>query len=84
MLELDGALEFFADFAADFFAALPARPGIFLLEMRGTGAGNAAAAGTTAQPYLARTADLRRAAERLLGVPEVASKQLNLDRKSVV
>jgi excinuclease ABC subunit C len=78
MLELDGALEFFADFAADFFAALPARPGIFLLEMRGTGAGNAAAAGTTAQPYLARTADLRRAAERLLGVPEVASKQLNL------
>ena len=34
MLELDCALEFFADFAADFFAAMPARPGVFL-EMRG-------------------------------------------------
>src|ERR1700733_3584087 len=78
MLELDCGLEFFADFATDFFAALPARPGIFLLEMRGAGAGAGVAAGTAAQPYLARTADLRRAAERLLGVPEAASKQLNL------
>jgi excinuclease ABC subunit C len=68
MLELDCALEFFADFAADFFATMPARPGIFLLEMRGAGA----------QPYLARTADIRRAAERLLSTPEAASKQLNL------
>ena len=72
MLELDCALEFFADFAADFFAAMPARPGIFLLEMRG------AEGGTGAQPYLARTADIRRAAERLLGTPDAASKQLNL------
>jgi hypothetical protein len=76
MLELDCGLEFFADFASDFFAALPARPGIFLLEMRAAGAG--VTAGTAAQPYLARTADLRRAAERLLGVPEGTSKQLNL------
>jgi excinuclease UvrABC nuclease subunit len=68
MLELDSALDFFADFAPDFFAAMPARPGIFLLEMRGVGA----------QPYLARTADIRRAAERLLGSREAASKQLNL------
>ncbi len=74
MLELDCGLEFFADFASDFFAALPARPGIFLLEMRGA----AAAAGVGAQPYLARTADIRRAAERLLGAPEAGSKQLNL------
>ena len=78
MLELDCGLEFFADFAADFFAALPARPGIFLLEMRGAGTGAAAGAGVGAQPYLARTADIRRAAERLLGAPEAASKQLNL------
>jgi excinuclease ABC subunit C len=78
MLELDCGLEFFADFAADFFAALPARPGIFLLEMRRAGAGAGVAAGTAAQPYLARTADMRRAAERLLGVPDAASKQLNL------
>jgi excinuclease ABC subunit C len=76
MLELDCGLEFFADFASDFFAAVPARPGIFLLEMRGAGASAGDAAG--AQPYLARTADIRRAAERLLGVPEAASKQLNL------
>ena len=74
MLELDCGLEFFADFAADFFAAIPARPGIFLLEMREVGA----APGPGAQPYLARTADIRRAAERLLGSPEAASKQLNL------
>src|SRR5271155_18427 len=66
MLELDCGLEFFADFAADFFAALPARPGIFLLEMRGAGTG------AGAQPHLARTADIRRAAERLLGAPEAA------------
>jgi excinuclease ABC subunit C len=72
MLDLDCGLEFFADFAPDFFAAIPARPGIFLLEMRG------AEAGVGAQPYLARTADIRRAAERLLGMPEIASKQLNL------
>src|SRR5208282_2162450 len=78
MLELDCGLEFFADYAADFCAALPARPGIFRLEVRGAGAGVAAAAGTAAQPYLARTADIRRAAERLLGAPEAASKQLNL------
>lgn len=68
MLELDCGLEFFADFDADFFAVLPARPGIFLLEMREAGA----------QPYLARTADIRRAAERLLSRPETASKALNL------
>jgi excinuclease ABC subunit C len=68
MLELDCGLEFFADFDADFFAALPARPGIFLLEMREAGA----------QPYLARTADIRRAAERLLSRAETASKALNL------
>ncbi|MGB8838035.1 MAG: hypothetical protein WCC67_14895 [Candidatus Acidiferrales bacterium] len=68
MLDLDCALEFFADFDADFFSALPARPGIFLLEMRAPGA----------QPYLARTADIRRAAERLLSQPESASKALNL------
>jgi excinuclease UvrABC nuclease subunit len=78
MLELDCRLEFFADFASDFFAALPARPGIFLLEMRGAGPGAATGSGPGAQPYLARTADIRRAAERLLGVPEAASKQLNL------
>src|SRR5271155_6194152 len=78
MIELDCGLEFLSDFSSDFFAALPARPGIFLLEMRAVGTGDPAGPGPVAQPYLARTADLRRATERLLGVPEAASKQLNL------
>ncbi len=68
MLELDSALDYFPEFDSDFFAALPARPGIFLLEMHEAGA----------QPYLARTADIRRAAERLLSRPETLSKALNL------
>lgn len=68
MLELDCALPFFPEFDADFFAALPARPGVIVLEM------NVA----NAQPYLARTADIRRAAERLLSRPEAGSKRLIL------
>jgi excinuclease ABC subunit C len=68
MLDLDCALEFFPQFDSDFFAALPNRPGILLLAMKEAGA----------QPYLARTADIRRAAERLLSTPEEVSKVLNL------
>ena len=68
MLELDVSLPFFPEFDADFFAALPARPGVILLEMKAQ----------NAEPYLARTADIRRAAERLLASPETQSKRLNL------
>ena len=68
MLELDCGLPFFPEFDADFFAALPARPGVMLLEMRQS----------NAQPYLARTADIRRAAERLLSPADPESKRLNL------
>jgi excinuclease ABC subunit C len=68
MLELDCGLPFFPEFDADFFAALPARPGVILLEMKAP----------KAEPYLARTADIRRAAERLLATPEAQSKRLNL------
>jgi len=68
MLELDSGLEFELEHDEIFFAALPARPGVLLIEMREAGA----------QPYLARTADIRRAAERLLREPEAASKRLNL------
>jgi len=68
MLELDSGLEFDAAGDEAFFAALPARPGVLLLEMADAGA----------RPYLARTADIRRAAERLLRVPEANSKRLNL------
>jgi excinuclease ABC subunit C len=68
VLLLESELAFDAAREAEFFAALPARPGVLLLEMNQPGA----------QPYLARTADLRRACERLLREPDPASKRLNL------
>src|ERR1700685_4200654 len=68
MLPLDGAIEFDLAREIDFFAAVPARPGILLIEMRDA----------EARPHLVRTVDLRRAAERLLAPPEPGSKRLNL------
>ena len=68
VLPLDSRQEF--DPADDtlFFEALPSRPGVLLIEMKKS----------DAQPYLARTADIRRAAERLLRVAEPPLKRLNL------
>ena len=68
MLPLDCGQEFDATRDEDFFAASPERPGVLLIEMKAP----------NAKPYLARTADIRRAAERLLRVPEALSKRLNL------
>lgn len=68
MLELDGSAEFDLAREEEFFAAIPFRHGVLRIEMRPPGA----------QPYLARTADLHRAAERLLRPPEANSKRLNL------
>jgi excinuclease ABC subunit C len=68
MLALDGELEFDPAREEEFFGALPARPAVFLVEPRQAGAA----------PYLLRTADLRRRAERLLGAAEMPSKRLNL------
>jgi excinuclease ABC subunit C len=69
MLELDCGQEFEGAREADFFEALPPRPGVLLLELDDA----------SAQPYLARTANVRLAAERLLRAPEAAaSKRLNL------
>jgi excinuclease ABC subunit C len=68
MLELDCRLQFIPEFDADFFNSMPSRPGVLLLEMRDA----------KAKPYLARTADIRRASERLLVAPETPSKRLNL------
>jgi len=68
MLPLDSGQEFNPASDEDFFTSLPSRPGVFLLELTDPGA----------QPYLARTADIRRAAERLLRQPEPLSKRLNL------
>ena len=68
MLPLDGAVEFDPSRDSEFFSAVPARAGILLIEMRDA----------RAHPHLVRTADLRRAAERLLMPPEPESKRLNL------
>jgi excinuclease ABC subunit C len=68
MLALDCRLQFIPEFDADFFNSMPARAGVLLLEMRDA----------KAKPYLARTADIRRATERLLLAPDAPSKRLNL------
>ena len=68
MLSLDATRKFDPTADADFFEALPPAPGVFLLEM----------ADPAAAAYLAQTADIRRAAERLLRQPDAAAKRLNL------
>jgi excinuclease ABC subunit C len=68
MLPLDCGQDFDPARNDEFFAALPARAGIFLIELHAEGA----------QPYLARTADIRRAAERLLRAPALATRRLHL------
>jgi excinuclease UvrABC nuclease subunit len=70
MLELDCAFVFDATRDEEFFAAIPVRAGVFLVEPRAELVG--------AQPYLLRTADLRRRLTRLLGPPDPATKRLNL------
>ncbi len=68
MLPLDCGLDFDPARDAEFFAALPPRPAVFLVELRDA----------SAEPLLGRTADLRRRLQRLLGPPDPASKRLNL------
>jgi excinuclease UvrABC nuclease subunit len=68
MLELDCGQVFDREREEEFFQAVPARPGVLLVEMRSSGG----------QPHILRTADLRRAAERLVRPPEPGSKRLNL------
>ena len=68
MLELDSGLEFIPDQDAEFFSLLPEKPGVCLIS----------SCETTAEPYLIRSADLRRRLLRLLGPPDPTSKRLNL------
>ena len=68
MLELDAGLAFKAEDDAEFFSLLPARPAVCLIEPREE----------NAEPYLIRTANLRRRLQRLLGPADPASKRLNL------
>ncbi len=68
MLDLDCRLEFDSAQPEDFFAGLPPRPAVCLIEPRED----------KADPFLIRTQDLRRRLQRLLGVLDVNSKRLNL------
>jgi excinuclease ABC subunit C len=70
MQELDSHAEFDALRDREFFAAVPARPAVFVVEPREELAG--------AKTYLLRTANLRQRLTRLLGPPEPGSKRLNL------
>ena len=68
MLELDSGLEFNPNHDAEFFSLLPAKPAVCLIGSREE----------AAEPYLIRTADLRRRLQRLLGPPDATSRRLNL------
>jgi excinuclease ABC subunit C len=68
VLELTAGLEFVPEQDAAFFSLLPAKPAVCLIQP----------AEATAEPYLIRTADLRRRLQRLLGPPDPTSKRLNL------
>jgi excinuclease ABC subunit C len=68
VLELDCGLEFDSARLDDFFAGLPPRPAVCLIEPREE----------TAEPFLIRTQDLRRRLQRLLGLMDARSKRLNL------
>ncbi len=61
-------LEFTPERDADIFAAVPAAPAVFLL--RGSDA--------EAEPYVSKTANLRRRLQRLLGPLEERTRKLNL------
>ena len=61
-------VEFVPENDREIFAGVPAAAGVFLL--RGEDAG--------AEPYVTKTANLRRRLERLLGAPEERSRRLNL------
>jgi excinuclease ABC subunit C len=67
-LVLTESLEFAPDRDAEVFAAVPAGPTVFLL--RGEDA--------QAEPYVSKTANLRRRLQRLLGPVEERTKKLNL------
>lgn len=72
VLPFQSEIEFDPQANKDLFRRIPQHAGIFLIEMR------KGSEGVRSRPYLARTSDLRRAAERLLRAPDAVSKRLNL------
>src|SRR5438270_50602 len=71
---LTKSIPFSPEHTPDFFAQFPATPAVFLL--RG--------ADETAEPYVSKTANLRRRLQRLLAPPESQSKRLNLRERVAV
>jgi len=61
-------LEFAPERDAEAFAGVPAAPAVFLLRSHDV----------QAEPYVSKTANLRRRLQRLLGAPEERSRKLNL------
>ncbi|HET8888098.1 MAG TPA: excinuclease ABC subunit C [Candidatus Angelobacter sp.] len=70
---LTHSIPFSIDHAADFFAQFAAAPAVFAL--RG--------ADESAEPYVSKTANLRKRLLRLLAPPESQSKRLNLRERTV-
>ncbi len=68
VFQFERQLEFRPDQAAEILREIPALPGVFALRSERA----------TDEPYLTRTADLRRRATRLLAPPDSQSKRLNL------
>jgi len=77
MLALDCGADFDPVREEEFYASLPARPAVVLIEPR-AGAAPRIAGVEEPEPYLLRTADLRRRLERLLRIPSEPTKRLNL------
>lgn len=77
MLPLDCGADFDPAREEEFYAALPPRPAVVLIEPRANTQPPDVAT-RKPEPYLLRTADLRRRLERLLREPAEPSKRLNL------
>jgi excinuclease ABC subunit C len=69
---LTHSIPFSPDHAAEFFVQFPAAPAVFTL--RGADA--------NAEPYVSKTANLRKRLQRLLAPPESQSKRLNLRERT--
>src|SRR2546423_6246690 len=65
---LSERLEFVPERDTEIFSAVPAAPAVFVLRARET----------SAEPYVSKTANLRRRLQRLLGPIEERSRKLNL------
>lgn len=73
-VSLAHSIAFSRDSPPDFFAQFPAAPAVFLLR----------AADSSSEPYVSKTASLRRRLQRLLSAPEPQSKRLNLRERVAI